>query len=107
MKTLAKTAIHALTVVGLAGAAITPAIAGELDRTGIQVTYSDLDLSTAKGQKILDNRVAKAARNVCRANNPATGTRIISQEASACLAKARAEAKQQVAALIAEEQRGG
>lgn len=107
MKNLAKTAIHAIAAVGLAGAAVTPALAQEFDRTRVVVSYADLDLGTAKGQKILDLRVAKAVRNACRTVDPRSGTRLMTQDAQACLNRARAEAKQQVAAVIANEQRGG
>jgi UrcA family protein len=108
MKTLAKTAINALVAVGLAGTAVAPALAQQYDRTTLNVTYSDLDLGTAKGQKILDQRVEKAVRSACRVTNQTTGTRMMSQEAQACLAKARSDAKKQVAAALAnEQQRGG
>ncbi len=107
MKPLARTAIHALAAIGLAGAAVTPAFAQQFDHRTASVSYADVDLGTAKGQKILDRRIEKAVRNVCRATNLDTGTRIMSNDALNCLAKARADAKRQVAALKANEQRGG
>lgn len=107
MKTLAKTAVLALSAFGLAGAVVTPAFAQEFERTNVSVSYTDLDLSTAKGQKILEQRVEKAARHACRTTALSTGTRIINQNSLSCLAKARSEAKRQVAAVLANEQRGG
>lgn len=107
MKPLAKTITHALAALGLAGAAISPALAGEVKQTTIRVSTSDIDLGTAKGQKMLDQRVERAVRHVCRTTSLTSGSRILSQDARACLAKARSDAKQQVAALTLEQQRGG
>lgn len=107
MKPLAKTITHALAALGLAGAAITPAMAGNAETMTIQVPTADIDLGTAKGQRTLDQRVEKAVRQVCRTTSLTTGSRTLSQEARACLAKARIDAKQQVAALVTEQQRGG
>lgn len=112
MNPLAKTLVHTLAAAGLAGAAVTPAFAGTagngpLDRMIISVPVSDLDLGTAAGQRTLDKRIEKAVRSVCRKTNFQTGTRIMDQESRNCLAHARADAKQQVAALMTNEQRGG
>ncbi|WP_301750945.1 UrcA family protein [uncultured Erythrobacter sp.] len=107
MKPLAKTLTHALAALGLAGAAISPALAGDIQKTTIRVSTSDIDLGTAKGQKILDKRVEKAVRQVCRTTSLTTGSRVMSKDALACLAKARTDAKQQVAARTLEQQRGG
>jgi UrcA family protein len=107
MKPLAKTMTHALAALGLAGAAITPAFAGETELMRIAVSAADLDLGTAEGQRTLDRRVEKAARTVCRVTSLTTGSRILSQEVKTCLAKARSDAKQRVAILTSEQQRGG
>lgn len=107
MKPLAKTITHALAALGLAGAAITPAMAGNGQILTVKVNTADIDLGTAQGQKTLDQRVEKAVRHVCRTTDLSTGTRVMSQDALACLAKARTDAKQQVAALTIEHQRGG
>ena len=107
MKPLAKTITHALAALGLAGAAITPAMADNGQILTVKVNTADIDLGTAEGQKTLDQRVEKAVRHVCRTTDLSTGTRVMSQDALACLAKARTDAKQQVAALTVEQQRGG
>lgn len=107
MKPLAKTITHTLAAIGLAGAAISPALAGEVQKTTISVSTADLDLGTVKGQKTLDQRVEKAVRGVCRSTSVQTGSRVMSQEARACLAKARSDARQQVAVLLSNERRGG
>lgn len=107
MKTLAKTIIHSLAALGLAGAAVSPALAGESQRMTISVSTADLNLGTAAGQRTLDQRVEKAVRTVCRTTSATTGSRVMDQDAKACLAKARSDAKRQVAALVSNEQRGG
>lgn len=108
MTPLAKTITHTLAALGLAGAAVTPAIAGLKPQVQtISVPTSDLDLGTAKGQRALDKRVEKAVRSVCRTVSSQTGTRIMDQDAQNCLARARADAKRQVAVLVSDEQRGG
>jgi UrcA family protein len=112
MKPLAKAITHTLAALGLAGAVAAPALAGpttggDIQHMTISVPTNDLDLGTAAGQRTLDQRVEKAVRSVCRTTNPTTGSRVMSQEALACLAKARRDARQQVAALISNEQRGG
>jgi len=110
MKTLAKTITHTLAAFGIAGAALAPTYAGatpRVERMTIAVPTTDLNLGTAAGQRALDARVEKAVRTVCRTTSLTTGSRVLNQDARACLAKARADAKQQVAALVTSEQRGG
>jgi UrcA family protein len=107
MKTLAKTLTLAAAAVGLAGTAITPAFADEVAPRTAKIQFDDLNLDTAEGQRTLDKRIEKAARLVCRTVSPQTGTRIMDQDAQNCHAKARADAKQQVAALVGNAQRGG
>jgi UrcA family protein len=107
METLAKTLTHAVAAIGLAGAAITPAFAAEPAVMTVNVNTADLDLATAKDQKRLEQRVEKAARFVCRTGDVTTGTRLLNHQSRACLAKARISAREQVAALIQEQQRGG
>jgi UrcA family protein len=107
MKTLAKTFTLAAAAVGLAGTAITPAFAGEDAPRTTEINVADLDLGTAAGQRTLDKRIEKAVRQVCRTVSVQTGTRIMDRDAMECLARARADAKQQMAALVSNEQRGG
>ncbi len=107
MKTLAKKAVHALAALGLASAAVTPAFAQNNEYKTVSVSHAGINLGSAEGQKILDQRIEKAVRNVCRTTRLDTGTRLMNNDALNCLAKARADAKRQVAALITTEQRGG
>ena len=107
MKTLAKVITHSVAALTLAGAAISPAMAGNVQTTTINVATSDLDLGTVKGQKTLEWRVEKAVRSVCRTTSVTTGSRMMNEDERACLAKARSSARQQVAVLLSDERRGG
>lgn len=97
----------ALATLGLAGAAITPATAAEVERMTVTVSTADINLASPEGQRMLDNRLEKAVRTVCRVTDINTGRRIMSQEVRQCLAKARADTRQQVAALTAKQQNRG
>ena len=90
--------------VGFAGITA-PAMAGNEEKTTLDVSYAGLDLNTIEGQKMLEQRVEIAARRVCGYDRTATGTR--QRAARACLVKARESAKKQVAAIIEDQQRGG
>jgi UrcA family protein len=79
-----------------------PALADE-----VTVKYDDLALSTSAGQRELDKRILVAARKVCRADMPNTGTRISSSEARRCIEQAQQQVKQQVATLIEQQRFGG
>lgn len=112
MKNLAKAFTHTLVAAGLSAALVAPALAaGPLEdnapRRTTTIEIADLNLATPAGQRTLDKRIESAVREVCRTADIRTGTRITSREAQACHTRARAEARQQVAARINEAQRGG
>jgi UrcA family protein len=70
-------------------ASISPAAFAE--NTSVSVVYSDLDLTSADGQKTLKSRIARAANATCGFQNG----RVSLYEASlnqACAAKAREQA---------------
>ena len=102
MKNLAMT----LAVLGLAGTAVSPVLASPTEPVTIDVPYGDLNLASPKGQAKLDRRLEKAVRKVCGADSHKGGSRIISSDTRACLAKARADVRQQVAAMTQGKQRG-
>lgn len=102
MKTLAL----ATAAFGLALTAA-PALAGAGELPTKVVEIAGLDLDTTEGQRMLDQRIERAARDVCRYDEERVGTRIRSNESRACLAKARAGAQQQVATIIENQRRGG
>jgi UrcA family protein len=84
-----------------------PAFATQVEKMSIEVNLADINLATASGQKLLDQRIEKAVRTVCRVTDVTTGSRVLTQEVRDCLAKARADARQQVALLNGDRQRGG
>jgi UrcA family protein len=102
-----KTFALATAALGLVCSAATPVLAAEAERMSIEVKYDDINLATASGQKLLDKRIERAIRTVCRTDQPTTGSHILSQEKRDCLVKARADARQQVAAITGDGQRGG
>ena len=69
----------------------------------VAVKYSDLDLSTEKGQAKLDRRINAAAREVCKTDAVRTGTRMRSNDRTQCLETARASVRAQLAEVIGEE----
>ncbi|MBA3862935.1 MAG: hypothetical protein C0517_03210 [Erythrobacter sp.] len=105
--TMMKPLTQAIATFGLIGTAISPAYAGEPERMTVKIEVADINLNTPEGQRALDRRIEAAARTVCQANSPATGTRIMTNDARACIAKARAEVRQHAAKLARDQQRGG
>ena len=89
------------------GLAVTAAPAFADDRPTMNVSLKGLDLDTAEGQKMLDTRIDRAAREVCGYDKVRTGTRMRSTAVQDCYEKARASAKQQVAAIVEQRRRGG
>ena len=106
MNTPSKTLAIAAASFGLAFTA-SPALAGPEELPKQHVSIAGLDLDTVEGQQMLDQRINRAAREVCQINRIPTGTRIRSQVAQDCVAKARASAQRQVAAIIEDQPRGG
>lgn len=87
--------------------AATPALAELPEQRTATFTTSDLKLGTPEGQKELNWRIERAVRNVCQIGRRDAGTRILTEDAKACITKARNSARQQVAALMAGEGRKG
>lgn len=103
MKTLALAAA----TLGLVCSAATPVLAGEPEKMSITVKLDDINLASPSGQKLLDQRIERAVRIVCRLDTPTTGSRILPQERLDCMTTARADARQQVAVVTGDRQRGG
>ncbi len=87
---------------------VTPAIAAadEQDRTA-SVSYSDLDLSTEEGLATLEQRIDRAARQVCELDRTQTGTRIRDRDARNCYNEAKRSFEERFASLIREARLGG
>jgi UrcA family protein len=71
------------------------------------VKYSDLDLNTEKGQKALERRITKAARDFCGVGISDTGSHIDSQSARQCFEQTRSAARAHVARLVEKSELGG
>ena len=73
----------------------------------VTVEHRDLNLSSAEGQAALDQRIDRAARQVCGLDDARTATRLAPLKDKKCYRQAKAEVKKQVAAAVAAQQLGG
>lgn len=76
----------------------------------VEVRYADLDLATAEGQKTLEARVDRAAREACDYDRSVTGSRLPSRDAKTCYREALDSVKTMMASKIEaarDPQRGG
>ena len=94
-------------MLALAAAVAVPAHAASTDSASVAVRYSDLDLATEQGQKTLEERLDRAARQVCGLDERATGTRIAGREATACYRQAKEQLARQVARVVDNSRTGG
>lgn len=96
-------------ILALAAAAViaAPAHAATSESKSVEVRYSDLNLASEEGQNVLEQRLDRAAREVCRMDEQTTGTRIPSRDASACYSQARADLSRQFADVVRDSRRGG
>jgi len=85
----------------------TPSFANPVEVKSETVAYSDLDLTTSEGRETLERRIEAAAKRVCSITPPTAADRTRRADANACLAKARASAKQQLAMATQDSRRGG
>ena len=98
-----KTSLALIAAAGLAVVAAPVAAANQ----SVTVEYKDLNLSSPKGQKILERRIDAAARQVCGADSTVTGTRIVSRESRACMANAKRQLAKKIASLVEDQRLGG
>jgi len=105
-----KTYVHALAL------AVTPLVAFAAMQAhanpvrhfqSLEVGFSDLDLATPAGQKTLQARINRAARDVCRVDELQTGSHIPSRDAMTCYRAAQRSAAQRVAEVADARQAGG
>ncbi len=87
--------------------AATPALAQMPDQRTVMFKTDDIKLGTPEGQKELNWRIERAVRNVCQIGHRDAGSRILTDNAKACITKARNSAQQQVAALMRAEGKKG
>ena len=99
-----KTPIFAIAAASLAVTA-SPALAGDAPK--MKVHYADLNLATEAGIEQLERRIEGAAKKVCNAETPTTGSRMASTQSRRCVAKAKATAMQQFASVVEQQRLGG
>jgi len=84
-------------------AAASPAAAKD-----VAVSYQDLDLSTQEGRDVLARRLDSAARQACGYGDAGvTGSRMQSQSARTCYAKAKSNSRDTLAAILRQNGFGG
>lgn len=88
------------------GALAAPSVAAPTQTRAVTVKYSDLDLASEDGRKTLDERLERAAREVCGMDEQLVGTRITDRRAIACYKEARAELDRQFASIVERSRRG-
>ena len=81
-----------------AGLAVPAAAADEAPRIGVH--YGDLDLTSAEGQRQLDLRLERAAREVCGVNETVVGSHLRSQHSRECYREARRDLDRQYAEAV-------
>ena len=84
-----------------------PAVAAEDQPPTVGVHYSDLDLTSEAGQKQLDLRLERAARNVCGMNETRVGSRLRANHSRECYREARRHLDQEFAQLVSRKSAGG
>ena len=89
--------------------AITGSVASAqpLEQSQVTIQFDDLDLATKEGVQTLEKRIAATAREFCSFTSARTGSRVKSQAAARCVADFKAKAKNQFAAVIEQQRRGG
>ena len=91
--------MQSLALAVVAAALAVPALAAD-EAPRIGVRYGDLDLTSAEGQQKLDQRLERAAREVCGMNETAVGSHLRSNHARECYREARRQLDQQYAAVV-------
>lgn len=91
-----------------AALALAPAVSvAETVQRTTGVSYNDLDLSTEAGRAELEQRIDRAAKQVCGMEESTVGTRIRSREARTCYQQAKRELDQHFADVLRDAQFGG
>ncbi|GGE04164.1 hypothetical protein GCM10011515_24720 [Tsuneonella deserti] len=94
--------LNTIAFAAVALAAATPAMAQDF-----VVPYHDLDLSDAQDQAKLERRIDQRARDYCLVDAKRTGSRVRHASVTACYANLRLAARQQMASIVSEVQKGG
>ena len=98
--------MQSLALAVVAAALAVPAAAAEkAPRVGVH--YGDLDLTSAEGQQKLDQRLERAAREVCGMNQTAVGSHLRSSHSRECYREARRHLDQQYAEAVNRKSAAG
>jgi UrcA family protein len=95
--------------IAIALAALTGALlaAQPLAAASVEVTYSDLDLTTQEGRQALDRRIDKAAEEVCEAGELHVGSRLRPREVRDCIKQAKRQIEANIARITGTKKAGG
>ena len=93
------------TVVGIAAMPVPAAAQDAPASTAIE--FSDLNLATPAGQKALEARIQRSARQVCGMDEVRTGSIMQSRAATQCYRQALRSARERVAEAVRHNQQGG
>jgi UrcA family protein len=93
----------------LAAAVLAVPAAAADEAPSVGVHYGDLDLTSEAGQRQLDLRLVRAAREVCRFDRNMVGSHLRSQNSRECYREARRNLAQQYAEAVSRKSaaRGG
>ncbi len=94
-----KTSLALIAALGLA----LPTVPAVAKSGAVSVDYSDLDLSTEKGQEQLERRIDKAARAFCGADQPKTGTMLRGGKTRSCITSIKREIRTKVSAVVEQQ----
>src|SRR5690349_16365771 len=100
-----KTILKNIVLVSLLGTIALQAAPASAQTVSKRVSYADLDLATAAGQKTLERRISRAVREVCgRGMGAISAYDIVST--SRCMAEARNSTRDQFAFAVRRAQLG-
>jgi len=93
--------------VALAAAVLAAPVAAKDEAPTIGIHYGDLDLTSEAGQRELDVRLERAAREVCGVNEKVVGSHLRSRHSRECYREARRSLDQQYAQLVTRKSATG
>jgi UrcA family protein len=99
--------MHSLALALTATVLTAPAAAAEDEALSVEVHYSDLDLTSEAGQKQLDRRLERAAREVCRVDEKVVGSYMRPRHSRECYLEARRQLNQEFAQLVSRKKMAG
>lgn len=103
MTTMTTNPIFNMGLALIASAAVLTFVAGPVHARSVPVTVTKAELATPEGRAAVDDRIAQAARKACSSGVDARDLKALAS-ARACTKQAQADARTQVAAMIAGTQ---